>query len=38
VLTHIALAVIGRVARGLVVADKPDAARPGIIELNTAAT
>jgi hypothetical protein len=37
VLTHIALAVIGRVARGLVVADRPDAVRSGVFELNTAA-
>jgi hypothetical protein len=37
VLTHIEVAVIGRVARGLVVADRPDASRTGIFELNTAA-
>jgi len=37
VLTHIALAAIGRLARGLVVADRPDAVRLGVFELNTAA-
>ena len=37
VLTHIGVAVIGRLARGLVVADKPDASRMGVFELNTAA-
>jgi hypothetical protein len=36
-LTHIGVAVIGRLARGLVVADKPDAFRMGDFELNTAA-
>jgi hypothetical protein len=36
-LTHIGVAVIGRLARGLVVADKPDAVRMGVFELNTAA-
>jgi len=36
-LTHIGVAVIGRLARGLVVADKPDASRMGVFELNTAA-
>ena len=36
-LTHIGPAVIGRVARGLVVADRPDAVRKGEFELNTAA-
>jgi hypothetical protein len=30
------LAAIGRLARGLVVADKPDAFRMGVFELNTA--
>ena len=36
VLTHMRLAVIGRRAQGLVVADKPDAAPKGVFELNTA--
>ena len=36
-LTHIGVAAIGRVARGLVVADRPDAVRMGVFELNTAA-
>ena len=36
-LTHMRPAVIGRVARGLVVADRPDAVRMGVFELNTAA-
>jgi hypothetical protein len=31
VLTHIALAAIGRLARGLVVADRPDAVRMGVL-------
>jgi hypothetical protein len=31
------LAAIGRLARGLVVAYKPDAFRMGVFELNTAA-
>jgi hypothetical protein len=36
-LTHMPVAVIGRLARGLVVAYKPDAFRMGVFELNTAA-